>query len=270
MHSAAKDFLIECDSLYDFLSKVDDKDLQRVTQFKNWTIEDIIAHLHMWNVAALFTLENQKQFHAFLTDILPVLGQEGHIGAQRFWLKKHSNNAQGRALIDTWRAFYPQLAAAYGQAAPDQRVAWVGPEMTTTAKIIARQMESWAHGQAIFDILGAERENSDRIRNICHLGVTTYGWTFRNRQIDPPKPKPFIQLTAPSGEEWCWNDPQSDNFVRGKAVEFAQVVTQTRNIADTNIETRGNAADQWLAIAQCFAGLAEDPPAKGTRFKANG
>ncbi|MEX6632509.1 TIGR03084 family metal-binding protein [Hyphococcus lacteus] len=266
MHNAAKDFLTECDTLYDLLCNIDEQDLKCVTQFKKWTIEDIVAHLHMWNVTALLTLKDQEQFRSFLADILPVMGQEGHIKAQRFWLEKHSNNAQGRALIDTWRSFYPQLAGAYRQTSPDQRVAWVGPEMTTTAKIIARQMESWAHGQAIFDILGAEREDSDRIRNICHLGVTTYSWTFRNRQITPPQPKPHVRLTAPSGAEWSWNDAQTDNFVRGSAVEFAQVVTQTRNIADTKLETFGDAATQWMAIAQCFAGPPEDPPAIGTRF----
>ncbi|WP_411816564.1 TIGR03084 family metal-binding protein [Hyphococcus sp. DH-69] len=267
MQHPADDFLIECDVLDDLLKRQNAEDLMRETQFKNWTIEDIIAHLHMWNHAALLTLESREKFQSFLMEILPVLGKEGHIGAQRHWLKTHLGNARGQALLNEWSALYPQLAAAYKQADPENRVAWVGPEMSTTAKIIARQMECWAHGQAIFDLLGADRPESDRIRNICHLGVTTYSWTFRNRQTDPPQPKPHVHLTAPAGAAWEWNDVQADNFVRGSAVEFAQIVTQTRNIADTNLETFGDAAKQWMTIAQCFAGLPEDPPAKGTRYK---
>jgi len=41
-----------------------------------------------------------------------------------------------------------------------------------------------------------------------------------------------VQLTAPSGVVWAWNDPQEYNLVRGSAVEFTQFVTQTRNIDD--------------------------------------
>ena len=56
-------------------------------------------------------------------------------------------------------------------------------------------------------------------------------------------------------------------MVRGSAVEFSQVVTQVRNIADTDLETRGATAARWMAVAQCFAGPAETPPAQGARHK---
>lgn len=98
--------------------------------------------------------------------------------------------------------------------------------------------------------------------------MSTYGWTFLNRKEPVPEPAPFVELTGPSGTVWTWNDPQQDNVVRGSAVEFAQVVTQVRNIADTDLETQGGTAARWMAIAQCFAGPAETPPAKGARHKA--
>ena len=45
---------------------------------------------------------------------------------------------------------------------------------------------SGSHDQEIGDILGQERQDGDRIRNIAHLDVTTYGWTFRNHRQEPP------------------------------------------------------------------------------------
>ena len=54
----------------------------------------------------------------------------------------------------------------------------------------------------------------------------------------------------------------------GDAVEFCQVVAQTRNIADTKLVTKGETAQRWMQIAQCFAGAPNDPPVKGTRHKA--
>ncbi len=264
-----KDFLEECDALATLLDGADDSTLAIVTQFKDWTIEDVIAHLHMWNVAAGATLSSREEFQTFFAFVMKRMGAgDGHRELQRAWFDELHGGLKGRALLDAWRAYYPQLTEQYGAADPDARVAWAGPDMSVRAKIVARQMECWAHGQEVFDALGATRTEGDRIKNIIELGVRTYGWTFRNRGEEPPAPKPFVQLTAPSGAQWEWNEAQADNFVKGSAVEFGQVVTQTRNIADTHLKVIGENALRWMAMAQCFAGAPEDPPAKGSRFRA--
>lgn len=270
MLDEAKDFKAECDALAALLEDADDGVFQTATLFKTWTIEDVLAHLHMWNYAAGLTLDSRDKFQAFLTFFMKHLGAgKGHVEIQRVWLDEQCGAARGKALFHRWRDFYPALAESYRRADPERRVAWVGPEMKARSKIIARQMETWAHGQEVFDALGAERENKDRIRNICHLGVTTYSWAFRNRGEEPPAPKPYIKLTAPSGALWEWNQRQDGNAVIGDAVGFAQVVTQTRNVADTTLKTIGETAARWMAIAQCFAGAPEDPPAKGARYRAD-
>ena len=91
----------------------------------------------------------------------------------------------------------------------------------------ARQMETWAHGQAIYDLLGETREATDQLRNIAEIGVRTYGWTFANRGLPVPGPAPYVRLTAPSGSIWEWNEPAADNAIEGDALPFCQVVTQT-------------------------------------------
>lgn len=269
MIKEAKDFQEECDVLAQVLDGADEKTFAITTQFKGWTIEDVIAHLHMWNHAASITLQSRDAFQKFFAFVMKRMGAgEGHQQLQRAWLDEFHDGLSGKALFDAWREFYPQLARQYAQADPELRVAWAGPDMTTTAKIIARQMETWAHGQEVFDVLGLDRPEGDRIKNIVELGVRTYSWTFRNRGEEPPQPKPYVRLIAPSGVIWEWNEPQTDNLVSGEAVAFAQVVTQTRNIADTDLEVIGESATQWMAVAQCFAGAPETPPAKGARYKA--
>ena len=130
----------------------------------------------------------------------------------------------------------------------------------------ARQMETWAHAQDIYDMLQAPRQHHDRIRNIAELGVRTFGWTFANRGKEPPAPEaPYVRLDAPFGAAWEWGEPSETDCVRGSAVEFCQVVSQCRNIADVALDVRGPAATGWMAIAQCFAGPPKDPPAPGER-----
>ena len=98
------------------------------------------------------------------------------------------------------------------------------------------------------------------------MGVNTFGWTFRNRGWEVPAEPPYLRLTAPSGDVWEWNDAGSADRIEGRAVEFCQVVTQVRNIADTGLKTSGEAARRWMSVAQCFAGPPEDPPPPGSRF----
>jgi uncharacterized protein (TIGR03084 family) len=76
---------------------------------------------------------------------------------------------------------------------------------------------------------------------------------------------PYVRLIAPSSAVWEWNDPAADSRVTGDALDFCQVVTQVRNVADTKLEVVGAAATRWMAIAQCFAGGPADPPKPGER-----
>jgi len=261
----AWDFKAECDSIAAILDRRSEDELQTETLFKGWTVKDIIAHLHLWNIAADQTLNAPEDFQTFVVMAMTALGQgKGHVEMQNDYF----DGMSGKALLDAWRGYYPDMAARFAKADPDDRVKWAGPDMSVRSCIIARQMEHWAHAQAIFDVFGLDRQNADRLKNVAHIGVTTYSWSFKVKGLAPILPKPYVRLTAPSGAIWEWNDPQTNNRVTGLATEFCQVVTQCRNIADTGLETTGAATHTWMRIAQCFAGGAETPPAKGVRHKA--
>ncbi len=134
----------------------------------------------------------------------------------------------------------------------DTRLPWFGPDMGAWMFATARQMETWAHGHEVFDVLGVLRAPTDRLRNIAEIGVRTYGWTFSNRGVPLPGPAPFVRLDAPSGAVWTWNDVSEDNRVEGVALDFCQVVTQVRNVADTGLRVVGTPAQAWMRFAQCF------------------
>lgn len=262
----ATDFLAVSDAVHQLLGQVDrlgPGGWQRPTQFKQWTIDDILGHLHLWNVGADLSLRDPQGFEALLQDYRQALaaGETRQAYTQR-WL----GGAQGPALHALWRGYYPQLAQHFASADPRARLQWVGPPMSARSSISARLMETWAHAQAIYDLLGVQREPTDAIRNIAQLGVNTRDWTFSNRKLPVPAPAPLVRLVAPSGETWEWNDPASTESVSGSALEFCQVVTQVRHVDDTALVVVGDGARAWMQLAQCFAGGPNDPPAPGTRF----
>lgn len=260
----AEDFRAEVEALAAVVAPLSEEQLKTVTQFKGWTIEDVIGHLHMFDHAAGLALESGDKFIAFFAPILTLM-QSGKSmrEAQYPWL----DGLAGQALVARWRETAHRVADAFATADPKARLKWAGPDMSALSSITARQMETWAHGNEVFDILGQQRTEADRVRNICHLGVSTYGWTFMNRKEAVPEPAPFVKLTGPSGAIWTWGEDGSSNQVVGSAVEFAQVVTQTRAYGDTALKVTGEGAEQWMIHAQCFAGPPEPPPAKGQRHQ---
>ena len=256
-------FREESEALGRLLAPMQDAGFARETLFKRWTIDDILRHLHFWNGAAAQSLADAAGFAEFVARLRAELPRSS--------LREIENAAlaplRGRALLQAWWERCGELAGRFADADPKARLPWAGPPMSARSSISARLMETWAHAQAIYDLLGAERIDTDRIRSIAHLGVNTFGWTFRNRGEEPPARPPHVRLTAPSGAQWRWNEPDEENLVEGRATEFCQVVAQTRNIADTGLTVRGDAAARWMAVAQCFAGPPQTPPARGTRFK---
>lgn len=259
----AQDFLEECETLAAVLADLPEADWTRATQFKSWTVNDVLVHLYFWNRAADMSLANPDAFDVQIGAKLPEIMKVG--------MRPVENTAiaeRGRALFDAWQAQYRDMAARWGGVDPKTRVKWAGPEMSARSSITARQMETWAHGQEIFDLLGLDREDTDRIRNIVVLGVNTFAWSHKVQGLEVPGRVPRLRLTAPSGAVWTYGDADSPDLIEGPAVDFARVVTQTRNIADTALTVTGPVARRWMETAQCFAGGKETPPAPGTRHIA--
>jgi uncharacterized protein (TIGR03084 family) len=262
MLQEAIDFKEESDALYGLLSTLEDADFAQPTQFKGWTLNDVLEHLHMWNWAANESHADEANFVAFLQDVMGSAADGGMKAYERKWI----NGLSGRALLEAWHTFYTDMSARFTQIDPKKRLKWAGPDMSARSSISARLMETWAHGQEVFDHLGVVRQDADRIRSIAVLGTNTFGWTYATRKQTPPGPMPYVRLTAPSGDIWEFGTPSEAERVDGNASEFCQVVTQVRNIADTQLQVTGEVAQDWMSKAQCFAGGPETPPAPGTRF----
>lgn len=255
----ATDFLAETQALAGLLAPLPDAAFAEATQFKGWTVDDVIRHLHFWNRAAGLQLTDESELIRLLGAIA---GKGGMRAVERDVVPQF-----GQALRSAWLATAGEIADLYATADPKARLKWAGPDMSARSSITARLMETWAHGQEVYDHLGVERVDGDRIRNIAHLGVSTFGWTYQVRRMELPPVVPYVRLTAPSGAVWTWGEEGAVNSITGSATEFCQVVTQVRNVADTKLVVRGPVATEWMGMAQCFAGAAEPPPAPGTRYR---
>jgi uncharacterized protein (TIGR03084 family) len=261
-----RDLRAEGDELYNVLKRMDSSYWTQVSTFKDWTIWDVLAHLHFSDYMALTCLKSASDFKALKDDIVKARAMGG---ITKQWLMRGREHAlPGPELLQRWRTMFIDMCEQLAAADPNERFVWVGPGMKARMFTTARQMETWAHGWEVYDLMGLRRKHSDRLRHIATIGVRTYAWTFTNRKLPVPEPAPYVRLQAPSGAIWEFNDPDSDHRIGGSALEFCQVVTQVRNVADTRLTIQGDSAVAWMNIAQCFAGPPEDPPTPGSRVPA--
>ena len=258
MLSVCADLRAEQDDLDAIIAPLDASRWDVPTPAEPWTVRDQISHLTYFDERALLACTDPDAFRAWrdssvARDLMPSDGDPADV-------------ALGRAihpteLLERWRQGRAQLVAALEVHDPKERVPWFGPDMSALSKATARLMETWAHGQDVADALGVTRTPTDRLKHICHIGVRALPYAYSIRKKAVPSEPTRVEVTSPSGELWTWGPEDAANVVRGTALDLALVVIQRRHRDDTSLVAEGPVADEWLSIAQAFAG----PPGPGRK-----
>lgn len=239
-------FLDERTDLDALVAPLDESDWCRDTPAAGWTIAHQIAHLARTDEVALLAATAPEEFAA---ELQVAMGDPlGHADTRA----AEGVSAPPAQLLARWRSGREHLATALRDAPDGTKLPWFGPPMSPRSMATARLMETWAHGQDVADALGVRREPTDRLRDICHLGVRTRDFAYIVNDLPVPSAPFAISLTSPGGEVWEWHPDGSDRVI-GSAEDFALVVTQRREVADTGLVATGEAA-HWLTFAQAFAG----------------
>jgi uncharacterized protein (TIGR03084 family) len=260
------DLNAEQQGLDSLVAPLDERGWLEPTPAEGWNINDQIAHLAFFDEKARLAVADPAGFMADLAETLPTIGD--HLAAGRAM--------SGEEVLELWRRACRTELTAFRSVDADSRVPWYGPPMRATSFVAARLMETWAHGRDVADALGhslaipsQERvlppPPTDRLFHIAELGVRTFSWSFTNRGLEVPTQRVRVELVAPSGANWVWNDAETESVI-GPAEAFCLVVTQRRHFLDTELRTDGPTARRWMEIAQCFAG----PPGPGRPPTPNG
>lgn len=253
------DLLAEQAALDAVVAQLGDEQFALPTPSPRWSVADQLAHLTYFDGTATLAIEDPDGFTAALHALLEAAAG-GDEGVDAFVLGPYRAMAPAE-LVAAWRAGRAALAQASGVLQNDTRVPWYGPSMGSKSFLTARLMEVFAHGQDIVDTVGATRPATDRLRHIAQLGYITRKWSYVNRKLDAPEGDVLVTLTSPSGETWTYGSDVDGNRITGPAEDFCLVTTQRRNVADTALVVEGDRANDWMRVAQAFAGPATDGPA---------
>lgn len=240
----------ETEPLVAVLADLDDDQWGTPTPSPRWSIADQVSHLSYFDDAASASvrggfapyLEEALQFGASMPDEVAERYRSSTPAALRQWL------ASARA------AMLEELH----HAEPATRLVWYGPDLSVASMASGRIMETWAHGQDVYDALDTSHPVTDALYDVARLCARTRTNSYLAQGRTPPTSDVAVVLDAPDGTSWRFGDG-TDDVITGSAVEFCLVATQRRHVDDTSLEARGDAAREWLTIAQAFAG----PPGEG-------
>jgi uncharacterized protein (TIGR03084 family) len=257
MKNLCRDLASEHDDLDKIVCDLSDEQWLTITSFNGWTIKDEIGHLAYFDDKARLAVTDPAGFNKHLEEMINGFTNFDDHMEQTLEKPRAMSPAE---LMKWWRDERAIMIDALEKLDPKERIPWYGPPMGGKSFITARLMETWAHGQDVADTLGVKREPTIRLKHIAHLGFKTYGWSFKNRQIEAPEVNVQVELESPDGEVWQWGEKTDENCIRGLAEDFCLVVTQRRNVLNTGLKVEGDAAKMWMELAQVFAGPPENMP----------
>lgn len=255
------DLTAEEEELDALVRSLDDPAWSTPTPAEGWTIADQIAHLAASEEWARLSLEDPDAFRAQLArytddEARRAAGySSGLIGRTQ---------PPGTTVLEWWRANREATAAALRTRPPDARVPWFGPDMSVASFATARVMETWAHGQDVADALGIVRTPTHRLRHVAEIGVRARPFAYVSRGLEVPERAVRVELRAPDGSTWTWGPPDAADRITGDALDWCLVVTQRRHPSETGLVVAGDAAREWVEIAQAFAGPPTEHRAPGS------
>ncbi len=253
MDDICDDLQAEHQALDDLVADLDEATWRSPTPAAGWDIVDTIVHLIQADVAARTAISEPERFAELRDGPAAAGGLEAAFGSR--------GDRTGADVLLWWRDERARMLAAFRTRQPKDRIPWFGPDMSALSFATARLMETWSHGRDVADTVGASWPATDRLRHVAHIGVSTRGWSYVNRGLTPPDVPVRVELTSPSGELWTWGPEDAADRLTGAAEEFCLVVTQRRRPEETAVEATGEAAAEWLSLAQAFAGPPTVTPA---------
>jgi len=249
------DLAAETQLVDDVVADLPASEWARSTPAEGWTIAHQIAHLAWTDQKSLIATGPPEDFQAEIESILTIGEHYVDVGAEEGARKPPAE------LLAEWRLGRTALATALAAVPAGEKLPWYGPPMSPASMATARMMETWAHGQDIFDALGVVREPTVRLWHIARFGTRTRDFAFKLHSLAPPVDEFRVELTAPDGSTWAFGPEDAEQRLTGSALDFCLVVVQRRNPADTDLVATGEGVEEWLGIAQAFAG----PPGQGRK-----
>ena len=153
MKSIISDIRQEVEVLNTLLDELSDEQWNANTTFKDWTPEIVISHLCYFDLMTIYSINDSDKFASegyFLMNAYSTI--DNSLGRAEA-VKEKLNIKDHRDLKELWLLTNDQMCSVFEKVDPKLRCQWFGPDMGAKMFMTARYMETWSHGQEIYDLL---------------------------------------------------------------------------------------------------------------------
>ncbi|MFB9442578.1 TIGR03084 family protein [Dactylosporangium vinaceum] len=246
-----QDLEAESAALDRLVSGLSPQEWSRPTPAPGWTVAHQIAHLHWTDEIATLANREPAAFLARLSesmdDPLTYVDRAAAAGV-----------APPDELLPRWRAGRAALAEALRAVPDNDKRPWFGTAMSPVSSATGRLMETWAHGRDIADTFPERAREyvqpTARLRHVAFIGYRTIGHGFASHGRATPAEAFRVELLMPDSTVLSFGPADAHERVTGPILDFCLLVTQRRHPADLALQATGERANEWLSVAQAFAG----------------
>lgn len=247
------------DTVSDLVGNLGDEQWGWETPAPGWSIATQIGHLLWTDQVALQAMTDVDDFNKLLEEALQDPSGFVDKGAHRLAALPRNE------LFEQWNRERNLLHQALSSHDPAAKIAWFGPPMRPVSMARARIMETWAHGLDIADALGVRLDDAVALAHVGRIGFATRDFAFTVHGKQPPAEPFHLELTAPDGGIEAFGPVEAPHHITGSLRDFCMLVTQRVHRDDTDLHTGSDIAEEWLHIAQAFAGMPGPGREKGSR-----
>jgi uncharacterized protein (TIGR03084 family) len=254
MQEILTDLKAEQEALDQSLSTLPEAQWDLPSPAEGWTLRDSVSHIaHIEEVAVLLLRGDNSP----LEEAARVGFGFTNIGVQKGRSMKPSE------VLPWWRKARSIMVDELSRCDPKKRIPWFAMPMGARAFATARLMETWAHGLDCFDAVGAEPEDTDRLRHVALLACMARPFAYQANGLAFPGTPLRVELVLPSGRPWTQGPEDAQDRIRGQAREFCRVAVRRRHWQDMALGIEGDEAKRFIEIVQTYAG----PPGSGRKPK---
>ncbi|MGH8976455.1 MAG: maleylpyruvate isomerase family mycothiol-dependent enzyme [Acidimicrobiia bacterium] len=243
------DLAAEQHALQDCLRALDPSDWLRPTPARGWDVRDTVAHLADVDEMAIATVVDGGGAPRALNAIAARAASPDDVTYQGVMRARRRSGADVLAWWEQSSALEREVLSTLD---PNARVDW-GIGMRASTLVIARLMETWAHGLDVRAAVEAPGADTDRLAHVAWLATRAlpYAYSVVGRTAPPGALR--VELILPSGARWAYGPEDADDRITGDAAEYCRVFVQRLPRAHAvTLEAQGSVAVAALEVARAY------------------
>ena len=239
------DLVAEQQQLDQFLQKVKVRNWNALTPDEEWDIRDTISHLAHFEEYAYNALDEDGTMLDDLDDH-ETFDDFTEVGVER------GREMRPQDVIEWWRLGRAKVVDALSRAEARDRVPWFFGDMSARSFATLRLAETWAHGLDIYDAVGEEPEDTERLRHIIIITQKILPWAFEQSGYEYPV-EVRIEGIGPMYAKYASGPDDSGQLIRGPAGEICRVALQRLHPDDAeNLIVKGEIAEVALQVMRTY------------------